>query len=141
MANDNQWQTEAGTGSDKKSNKKKNSQGSNGKGSSGSSGSSSSGPLGGLQSTIKSLMGFGGGSAAGSTGTGKTHKKKSSTGSTSTNVASPSSFKKGGKVKKTGKALVHKGEVVLTSSQVKGLAHKRTGKNKSVARKRVSGKA
>jgi hypothetical protein len=35
--------------------------------------------------------------------------------------ASPSSYKKGGKVKKTGKALVHKGEVVLTASKVKML--------------------
>ena len=35
--------------------------------------------------------------------------------------ASPSSYKKGGKVKRTGKALVHKGEVVLTASKVKML--------------------
>lgn len=33
--------------------------------------------------------------------------------------AIPSSFKKGGKVKKTGMAKVHKGEVVLTKEQVK----------------------
>ena len=35
--------------------------------------------------------------------------------------ASPSSYKKGGKVKRTGKALVHKNEVVLTASKVKML--------------------
>ena len=35
--------------------------------------------------------------------------------------ASPSSYKKGGKVKRTGKVLVHKGEVVLTASKVKML--------------------
>jgi hypothetical protein len=32
------------------------------------------------------------------------------------------SFKKGGKVKKTGKAKVHKGEVVLTREQVQNIA-------------------
>jgi hypothetical protein len=35
--------------------------------------------------------------------------------------ASPSSYKKGGKVKKTGKALVHKNEVILPASTVKTL--------------------
>jgi hypothetical protein len=35
--------------------------------------------------------------------------------------ASPASFKKGGKVKKTGKALVHKGEVVLNKKVVAAL--------------------
>ena len=35
--------------------------------------------------------------------------------------ASPASFKKGGKVKKTGKALVHKGEVVLNKKVVTAL--------------------
>lgn len=34
-------------------------------------------------------------------------------------MADPSSLKKGGTVKKTGLALVHKGEKVLTKSQVK----------------------
>ena len=33
-------------------------------------------------------------------------------------MASPASFAKGGKVKKTGRALVHKGEVVLTKKSV-----------------------
>jgi hypothetical protein len=33
-------------------------------------------------------------------------------------MASPASFKKGGKVMKTGRALVHKGEVVLTKKSV-----------------------
>lgn len=36
-------------------------------------------------------------------------------------VASPASFKKGGKVLRTGKALVHKGEFVLTASKAKQL--------------------
>lgn len=36
-------------------------------------------------------------------------------------IASPSAFKKGGKVIRGGKALVHKGEVVLTASKVKML--------------------
>jgi hypothetical protein len=35
--------------------------------------------------------------------------------------AAPASYKKGGKVKKTGKALVHKNEVVLPASAVKML--------------------
>ena len=35
--------------------------------------------------------------------------------------ASPASYKKGGRVKKTGKAKVHKGEVVLPSKTVKSL--------------------
>ena len=35
--------------------------------------------------------------------------------------ASPSSYKKGGKVKRTGKALVHKNEVILPASTVKML--------------------
>ena len=35
--------------------------------------------------------------------------------------ASPSSYKKGGKVKRTGKALVHKNEVILPASTVKTL--------------------
>jgi hypothetical protein len=36
-------------------------------------------------------------------------------------MASPASFAKGGKVKKTGRALVHKGEVVLTKRSVTAL--------------------
>ena len=39
----------------------------------------------------------------------------------STVEASPSAYKKGGKVKRTGRALVHKGEVVLTAAKVKML--------------------
>ncbi len=35
--------------------------------------------------------------------------------------ASPNAYKKGGKVKKTGRATVHKGEVVLTAAKVKML--------------------
>ena len=35
--------------------------------------------------------------------------------------ASPSSYKKGGKVKRTGKALVHRNEVILPASTVKTL--------------------
>ena len=45
--------------------------------------------------------------------------------------AMPSGFKKGGKVKKTGVALVHKGERVLTAKQAKKKSH---------GRKRVAGK-
>ena len=36
-------------------------------------------------------------------------------------MASPAAFAKGGKVKKTGLAKVHKGEVVLTTTQRKAL--------------------
>ena len=39
----------------------------------------------------------------------------------STVEASPSAYKKGGKVKRTGRALVHKGEVVLTAQKVRML--------------------
>jgi hypothetical protein len=38
-----------------------------------------------------------------------------------TPAASPASFAKGGKVKKTGMAKVHKGEVVLTAKTAKAL--------------------
>jgi len=51
--------------------------------------------------------------------------------SASVNSAVPKGFKKGGKVKKTGVALVHKGERVLTAKQAKKKAH---------GRKRVAGK-
>lgn len=37
------------------------------------------------------------------------------------NMATPAAYAKGGKVKKTGMAKVHKGEVVLTSAKVKAL--------------------
>lgn len=40
-------------------------------------------------------------------------------------LAKPSSYKKGGKVQKTGMALVHKGEKVLTKAQAKKAAKKK----------------
>lgn len=44
----------------------------------------------------------------------------SSSGSDSADqAAQPSAFKRGGKVKKTGRAKVHKGEVVLTAKQAR----------------------
>ncbi len=46
--------------------------------------------------------------------------------------AKPMAYKKGGKVKKTGVALVHKGEVVLTKAEAK--------KHKKTSRKRVASK-
>lgn len=49
------------------------------------------------------------------------------------NIAKPNSFKKGGKVRKTGFAKVHKGEVVLTAKEVKRA--KKSGRKK-VATKR-----
>jgi hypothetical protein len=49
------------------------------------------------------------------------------------------SFHKGGKVRKTGPALLKKGEIVLTAAQAKQCAAKMSGK-KSGARKRVAGK-
>jgi hypothetical protein len=53
--------------------------------------------------------------------------------------AVPSSYKKGGKVKKTGLAKVHKGEKVLTVAQQKKASLKK-GKRKSIAHKRIAGK-
>ena len=53
---------------------------------------------------------------------------------TPASVANPSAFKKGGKVKKTGVAKVHRGERVLTAKEAKKYA-----KNKGT-RKRVAGK-
>jgi hypothetical protein len=50
-----------------------------------------------------------------------------------------SSYKKGGKVKKTGMAKVHKGEIVLTAAQAKMCAQK-AGKGKGKTRKKVSAK-
>jgi len=49
-----------------------------------------------------------------------------------TPAAKPDAYKKGGKVKRTGVALVHKGEVVLTAKQAK---KKKTGAHKRVASK------
>ena len=51
-----------------------------------------------------------------------------------TPTAMPKQFKKGGKVRKTGKALVHKGEIVLTKKQAKKYV-KKTGNRKRVASK------
>lgn len=45
-------------------------------------------------------------------------------------LAQPSSFKKGGKVEKTGMAKVHKGEVVLTKKQAKKPSIKKAIKKK-----------
>jgi hypothetical protein len=55
-------------------------------------------------------------------------------------VAEPGTYKKGGKVRKTGSAKVHKGEVILTAAQAKACGGK-MGKSKSRGRKRVSGKS
>ena len=54
-------------------------------------------------------------------------------------AAKPSSFKKGGKVRKTGVAKVHKGEIVLTASEAKSCAKsKKRGKksNRKIISKR-----
>jgi hypothetical protein len=68
-------------------------------------------------------------------GMGKKSKKKKKSEllkqPTPAGIADPSAYKKGGKVKKTGVALVHKGECVLTAKQAKKKAH---------GRKRVAGK-
>lgn len=42
-------------------------------------------------------------------------------------LAEPPAYKKGGKVKKTGMALVHKGEKVMTQKQVRKQTQKRKG--------------
>jgi hypothetical protein len=54
-------------------------------------------------------------------------------------AAKPSSYKKGGKVKKTGTAKVHKGEIVLTAAQAKMCAQK-ASKGRSKAYGKVSAK-
>lgn len=60
--------------------------------------------------------------------------------------AIPSTFKHGGKVKKTGKAKVHKGEVVLTAKEARKVGKKKTARTakykrhwsqKKTARKRA----
>jgi hypothetical protein len=53
------------------------------------------------------------------------------------NAAMPKSYAKGGKVRKTGMAKVHKGELVLTAAEAKACKGK-MGKGKGKARKRVS---
>jgi hypothetical protein len=56
-----------------------------------------------------------------------------------TKTAEPSSYKKGGKVKRTGVAKVHKGEIVLTVAQQKAHGLKK-GKRKATGRKYVVSK-
>lgn len=55
---------------------------------------------------------------------------------TPTKVANPGEFKKGGKVKRTGIAKVHAGEVVLTAKQAKKYGKKKASGHKCVAGKR-----
>lgn len=75
-------------------------------------------------------MGFGG------KRTGKQSKVLGkATSTTADGDAKPKSFKHGGKVKKTGYAKVHKGEIVLTASQNKGRTRKR---GKKSARKKIT---
>lgn len=75
-------------------------------------------------------MGFGG------KRTGKQGKVLGkATSTTADGDAKPKSFKHGGKVKKTGYAKVHKGEIVLTASQNKGRTRKR---GKKSARKKIT---
>lgn len=72
-------------------------------------------------------------------GLGAAKKKKDDAKPVPTNpakMASPSGFKKGGKVKKSGMAKVHKGELVLTAREAKG----RTKSSKKTPRKKVSSK-
>ncbi len=54
--------------------------------------------------------------------------------------AKPSSYAKGGKVRKGGTAKVHKGEVILTAVQAKECGGK-MGKSKGRGRKRASAKS
>ena len=56
--------------------------------------------------------------------------------SASVNPAVPKGFKKGGKVKRTGIAKVHAGEVVLTAKQAKKYGKKKASGHKCVAGKR-----
>lgn len=65
--------------------------------------------------------------------TGKKDDIPAKLGTMLTPAAHPKIYKKGGKVKKTGLALVHKNEVVLTAKQAK-----KAGKNKT--RKRTASK-
>jgi hypothetical protein len=51
-------------------------------------------------------------------------------------TAMPKQFKKGGKVKRTGIAKVHAGEVVLTAKQAKKYGKKKASGHKCVAGKR-----
>jgi hypothetical protein len=79
-----------------------------------------------LYAIISGAMGGGGGK-----------KKKKSPPST---PGQPQEFKRGGKVRKTGKAKVHKGERVLTAKQTKRydaekVGHKRRGRRRASKRR------
>ena len=67
-------------------------------------------------------------------GKGKDTAQKKKPATNPTKMASPTGFKKGGKVKKTGMAKVHRGEVVLTKSEAKK-GHVKTSKKKSTHKK------
>lgn len=60
----------------------------------------------------------------------KQEKRAETTVGTGQPSAQPSSFKRGGKVKKGGRAKVHKGEVVLTKKQAVRLRRKRASRSK-----------
>lgn len=75
----------------------------------------------------------------GGMGVAKKNKDSKPAATNPTKMASPSGFKKGGKVKKTGLARVHKGELVLTAREAKS-CNKKSSKNKSESRKRISTK-
>ena len=66
-----------------------------------------------------------------SAGSGKDKDKKKD--DDKTDFAHPKQYKKGGMVKKTGMALVHKGELVLTAAKAK---HMKKGTRKRAATKR-----
>lgn len=92
-------------------------------------------------------MGGGGGmsSMGGGMGGGKSKPKKPSP--TYEDIqekfapkAVPSKYHKGGKVRKTGVAMVKKGERVLTIAQQKSAGLKNSGKKKASTRKRVASK-
>ena len=70
-------------------------------------------------------------------GMGAARKKKKSAKPDATATAQPPSFKKGGKVKKTGMAKVHRGEVVLTAREAKG---RTKSSKKKHNRKKISSK-
>jgi hypothetical protein len=58
----------------------------------------------------------------------QTFEKPTSDSSTGETHADPGEFKRGGKVRKTGMAKVHKGEKVLTKRQAKRMERKRGGR-------------
>jgi len=71
---------------------------------------------------VSNLMGGGSGgflSSAISRHKSKTQSSSSSTGDTGTGGSDMDSYKRGGKVRKTGAAYLHKGERVLTKRQAK----------------------